>query len=313
MRIVFMGSPELSVPALRAIVRAGHEVPLVVTQLSRRAGRGMREMEPAVGVAARELGLEIFQPKAMRSERTHERIRSAQPDVIVVVAYGRILPLEILEIPTRGCTNVHLSLLPRHRGAAPISGALLSGDPLTGVSIMIMEEGLDTGPVLAQAMTPITRDDDQLTLTSRLADLGADLLIDLLPRWQAGEVEPRPQDETQATWTHPTQRADARLDWSRPALDLWRVVRAYADWPIAHTTWNGKLLRILKAAYDPSVSLAPGLVAAVGEERRKRAIQIGTSDGVLLPEVLGVEGKRTLPVSDFLQGYPSLIGATLAS
>jgi methionyl-tRNA formyltransferase len=264
-----------------------------------------------VAQSAQALGLEIFQPKAVRTEATRERIRAALPDVIVVVAYGRILPREILDVPPLGCLNVHLSLLPRHRGAAPISGAILAGDPITGVSIMIMEEGLDTGPVLAQAMTPITREDDQVTLTGKLGQLGADLLVDLLPRWQAGEVEPRPQDESQATWTYPTQRTDALLDWSQPAIQLWRKVRAYAEWPIAYSTWNGKLLRILKAEYNSGVELPLGAVAPFGEDRRPRAVCIGTAEGVLLPQVLGLEGKRAMPVSAFLQGYPGLVGSTL--
>lgn len=308
-----MGSPALAVAVLERMVAAGHQVPLVVTQVASRAGRGLHESQPAVALAARSMGLPVFQPKAIRSQRTRERIREAQPDIIVVAAYGRILPREILEIPPLACLNVHLSLLPRHRGAAPVSGAILAGDRVTGVSIMAMEEGLDTGPVLAQAPRPIIGDDDQLSLTERLGRLGADLLVDLLPRWAAGAVTPQPQDESKATWTHPTQRSDAGLDWNQPAVQLWRKVRAYAEWPIAFTTWNGKLLRILKADYQPAGEVARGTVAALGQDRRARSAAIGTARGSLIPRLLGIEGKKAAPIDVFLQGYPGFIGATLGS
>ncbi|MBI4213123.1 MAG: methionyl-tRNA formyltransferase [Chloroflexi bacterium] len=308
-----MGSPALSVPTLNSLVRtAGHEVPVVVTQPSRRAGRGLRERMPPVGIAAEALGLDLYQPRSLRGENAAERIAAARPDVIVVVAFGRILPPPILTIPRLGCLNVHLSLLPRHRGASPISGAILAGDETTGVSIMLMEEGLDSGPVLAQARTPIAPEDDEITLAERLSTLAADLLVDTLPKWEARSVEALPQDEAAATWTRPTARADGKLDWTEPALSLWRRVRSYAAWPQAFTHWDGKLLRILKADYvDSSPPGPPGLVRALEGGRRPRAIAISAGRGELLPLVLGLEGRKALPIETFLQGASGFVGAQL--
>lgn len=306
-----MGSPPLAVPALRALVEAGHELTLVVTQISRPAGRGLRETQPAIALAAESMGLPIDQPPTLRSERARERIQAAQPDAIVVLAYGKLLPPAILAIPPLQCLNVHLSLLPRQRGASPISGAILTGDPLTGVSVMIMEAGLDTGPVLAQIETPINPEDDQADLGARLADLGARLLLTTLAGWEAGRIEPRPQDESMATWTRPTERDDARLDWHQPADHLWRQVRAYAEWPQAFTWWGARRIRILAADYDPLGQTPPGIVRALGPGRRPRAFAVGTGQGELLPRIIGVEGRRAMPVETFLQGHPELIGATL--
>lgn len=352
MRIVFMGSPALALPTLRAIVAAGHEIALVVTQIPRRAGRGLRETPPAVAVEAAFLGLPIYQPTTLRGESAQARIRAANPDVIVVLAYGRILPPQILSIPPFSCLNVHLSLLPRHRGASPVSAAILAGDQVTGVSVMLMEEGLDSGPVLAQAETPILSGDDQTSLTERLAALGAELLVQTLPRWASGTIQPTPQDQTLVTWTHPTTRADGLLNWDEPALLLWRRVRAYASWPQAFTRWRAgptargvggadnqsggrslhipsgiaalsvasgrlgpgqdeRLLRILRADYDPNSEAPPGLVTPRGPGRRPKAVAIGTAQGVLLPLVVGLEGRRAASIDAFLQGYPAFVGAHL--
>lgn len=313
MRLVFMGSPFLAVPILRGLVAAGHETSLIVTQVARRAGRGLRETQPPVAVEAATLGLPVYQPTTLRSEKAQERIRDARPDVIVVAAYGRILPPSVLAIPPLSCLNVHLSLLPHHRGASPVSGALLAGDGVTGVSVMLMDEGLDSGPVLAQVETPIGGEDDQISLTARLASFGADLIVDTLPRWASGSINPIPQHEASVTWTRPTTRADGQLDWNEPAVHLWRRVRAYADWPQAHTVWAGKLLRILKADWDPILQAPAGAVKALGAGRSPRVVAIGTGDGVLLPLVVGLEGRRAMPISAFLQGYKAFVEARLGS
>jgi methionyl-tRNA formyltransferase len=270
----------------------------------------LREAQPAVAQAASRLGIKVFQPRAMRSEATAQRLKDASPEAIVVEAYGRILPASILGIPPLGCLNVHLSLLPRHRGAAPISGALLAGDPVTGVSIMVMDEGLDTGPVLAQQSIPIEDADDQVNLTPRLAALGAELLVETLPRWQRRELEPIPQDERLATLTRPTARADATLVWDRPGIALWRTIRAFAEWPQGHTWWDGKLLRILRADFDPTDSGDPGEVRPL-DPGRPRRVSIGTGKGVVIPRMVGLEGKKTVPIEAFLQGYPGFVGAHL--
>jgi methionyl-tRNA formyltransferase len=314
MRIVFMGSPLLAVPSLRALVEAGHEVRLVVTQVARPAGRGRRELQPPVAMAAAELGIAITQPERVRAPESLERIGREAPDAIVVAAYGQILPPALLAIPRLGCINVHPSLLPRHRGTSPISAAILAGDPVTGVSIMLMEAGMDTGPVLSQTTTAIADTDDQVTLTARLAELGAGLLVETLARWAIGDVKPQPQDAAVATVTRRTTPADGLLNWNEPAIALWRRVRAYAEWPQAFTAWEGKRLRILAADHDSALSAEPGRVLAVGARvRSPAAAAIGTREGVLLPRIVGLEGRKALSVDTFLRGYPRLIGARLGS
>src|SRR3954468_8901143 len=253
-RVVFMGSPAFAIPSLAGLLAAGHEIVLVLAQPDRPAGRGRQSTPPPVAAFARERSLPLFQPPSLKPPEAFARVREAAPDVIVVAAYGLILRREVLELPRLGCLNVHASLLPRHRGAAPISAAILAGDPETGVCLMQMEVGLDTGPVLARLSTPIAPTDDTPTLTDRLALLGRDVLLETLPQWAAGEIVPVPQDDSLATYAPKITREDARLNWSRPAEDLWRQVRAYRGWPDAFTTWQGKQLKILAARAEPDES-----------------------------------------------------------
>src|SRR5215212_5790885 len=225
LRVVFMGSPAFAVPALEGLIGAGHEIALVLAQPDRPAGRGRQPTPPPVAAFAREHGLPLFQPPGLKPPDAFARVREAAPDVIVVAAYGLILRREVLELPPLGCLNVHASLLPRHRGAAPILAAILAGDSETGVCLMHMEVGLDTGPVLACRNTPIAPTDDTPALTERLALLGRDVLVETLPRWVAGEVVPVPQHDRLATYAPKVEREDGRLDWSLPTVDLWRRVR----------------------------------------------------------------------------------------
>ena len=314
MRIVYMGSPRFAVPPLEALVDAGHTVSLVVTQPDRQAGRGRRLTPPPIAIRAIELGIPIYQPARIRATDALERLRAEAPDVIAVAAYGQILPRAVLDVPTLGCVNVHASLLPRHRGPSPISAALLAGDLLTGVSIMLMDEGMDTGPVLSRAETPIAAADDQVSLGERLAILGARLLVDAIAAWAAGKVGAQPQDASQATRCHLVTRSDGILDWTEPAIGLWRRIRAFAEWPQGFTEWDGRLLRIQNATYDDGLSAEPGLVIPFGARSRSPlAAAIGTGRGVLLPRVVALEGRRPVPIADFLRGYPGLVGARLAS
>src|SRR5581483_2311485 len=294
---------------------AGYEVALVVTQAARPSGRGRRVTQPPVARAAAALELPLFQPDRIRRPDAVEAVRNAAPNIIVVAAYGQILPRSILAIPERGCINVHASLLPRHRGASPISAAILAGDERTGVSIMQMDEGMDTGPVLRQVETEIANEDDQKTLTTRLARLGAELLIQTIPLWSHGQITPTSQNQALATTTRPTVREDGALDWRQPAVELWRRIRAFAEWPQGYTHWNGKLVRILAAGYDPTAPVgAPGVVQPWGPPRRvPTAAAVGTGDGVLIPRVLGVEGRRPMDVDAFIRGQPSFIGSRLST
>ena len=229
----------------------------------------------------------------------------------MVVAYGKILPPAILNVPRLGCLNVHFSLLPRHRGASPVSAAILAGDSLTGVTVMLMDATMDTGPILAQETTPIADTDDQVTLNERLSLLGADLLVRSLELYAAGAIRPQPQDEVQATYTRPTQAVAGQLDWHETAETCWRRVRAYAAWPQAFTHWEGKRLRILAADRDPPVRAAPGQVHSWGSGRHA-GVAIGAGGGVLLPRIVGLEGGRAMPIDVFVRGHSSFIGAHLA-
>jgi len=312
MRVVFMGTPSFAVPSLHALVGAGHEIALVVTQQARPAGRGRQSREPQVAIVARELGLPIFQPERVRRPDAVARLAEAAPDAIVVAAFGQILPAELLAIPPHGSLNVHPSLLPRHRGAAPIAGALLAGDRQTGVSIMLMDEGMDTGPVLAQSIVDIADEDDAVSLSESLASLGGQLLIETLGAWASGQVTPQPQDPALVTLTRPTTRADGLLNWHEAAEGLWRRIRAYADWPIGSTTWSGRLFRIRGASCEMGSSGPPGLVAPrEGTSRSRLGAAIGTGKGWLIPQVVGLEGGRLMEIDAFLRGHPAFVGAQL--
>ncbi|MFW6164513.1 MAG: methionyl-tRNA formyltransferase [Planctomycetota bacterium] len=237
-RIVFMGTPDFAVPSLTALHDAHHVVG-VVTQPDRPAGRGRDLHQSAVKRAAVERGLPVFQPPSLRTPEAVARLAEWKPEVIVVAAFGQILTEEVLELPPYGCLNVHASLLPRWRGAAPVAAAILAGDEVTGVTIMKMDAGLDTGPILAQRREPIRADDTRTALTQRLSLLGAELLAETLPAYLAGELVPQPQDD-EATLAERLRKADGRLDWSRPALVLDRKIRAFTPWPGTFTFWQGR-------------------------------------------------------------------------
>lgn len=321
-RVVFMGSPAFAVPSLDGLLQAGHDVALVLAQPDRPAGRGRQPTPPPVAVFARERGLPLFQPPSLKPPEAFARVREAAPDVIVVAAYGLILRREVLDLPPLGCLNVHASLLPRHRGAAPISAAILAGDTETGICLMRMEVGLDTGPVLACRSTPISPTDETPGLTERLAQLGRDLLIEQLPRWAAGEITPQPQDDALATYAPKIVREDARLLWTHPAETLARQVRAYRGWPDAFTTWQGKQLKVLAARVaTPPRPDAPPQQSGDGEHVPGRVVlledgtaqrpAVVTGDGLLLLDTIALEGKRPADSLDFVRGYRAFVGADL--
>ena len=324
LRTVFMGSPAFAVPALGGLISAGYEIALVLAQPDRPAGRGRQPTPPPVAAFARERGLPLFQPPTLKSPEAFSRVQQAAPDVIVVAAYGLILRREVLDLPRLGCVNLHASLLPRHRGASPISAAILAGDTETGVCLMQMDVGLDTGAVLARRSTPIGPADDTPTLTDRLAIIGRDLLLETLPRLAAGEIVPEPQDDALATYAPKIVREDARLDWSLPAVELERRVRAYRGWPDAFTSWQGKGLKVLAArvvdaergAPQPRPpgagegEMAPGKVVLIGEGTQQRPAVV-TGDGLLALDNVMLEGKRPADGADFVRGYRAFVGATL--
>ncbi len=308
LRIVYMGTPAYAVPPLEALVEAGYEVVCVVTQPDRPAGRGRGLRPPPVKEAALGLGLEVWQPGRLRRPEAVERLRALAPDVIVVAAYGEILRPAVLAIPPLGCLNLHASLLPRWRGASPVHAALLAGDGETGVTLMLMDEGMDTGPILAQVREPIRPDDTRGSLTARLAHRAAELLVRELPRWARGEIEPRPQDEARATYTRPLRKADGRIDWARPAVYLERQVRACDPWPGAFTTWKGEVLKVWRTRVgDGRPTAPPGTVLGVEGE----ALAVATGEGILLLEEVQRAGRRRVSGAAFARGQRDLRGARL--
>ncbi len=309
-RVVFMGTPEFAVPSLAALLGGRYEVVGVLTREDRPAGRGQRLEESPIKQLAKTHGLVVQQPRTLRAAEAQAALAALAPEVIVVAAYGLILPREVLDLPRFGCVNVHGSVLPRWRGAAPIAAAILAGDVETGVSIMLMDDGVDTGPTLSAAYLPIDPDDTAGTLTDRLARLGADLLVRTLPRWVAGDLRPQPQSGEGATCAPRILKEDGRIRWSEPAVLIERRVRAYQPWPSAYTGWHGQQVKVLRARAEGGSgggNQEPGTVIA-GAHSTAGVI---TGQGVLWLEELQLAGKRPLPIGAFLQGARGFVGSTL--
>ncbi|MCX7608751.1 MAG: methionyl-tRNA formyltransferase [Anaerolineales bacterium] len=296
LRIVFMGSPDFAVPTLEALA-ARYPIVGVVTQPDRPAGRGGTLKPPAVKEAALRLGLPVIQPEKLRQPEAMAQLRAWAPDLIVVAAFGQILRQEVLDLPPLGCINVHASLLPRWRGAAPIQAALLAGDAETGVTIMKMDAGVDTGPILAQRAIPIAPDETGGSLFEKLSRLGADLLLETLPRYVSGEIVPRPQPEEGVTYAPMLKKEDGLLDFSQPAAALERRVRAMNPWPGAYFEWRGAPLKVLRARVGEAKS--PGAGRRLTVEGRPA---LGCGEGILILEEVQPAGKRPMPGKAFLAG-----------
>lgn len=312
MSIVFVGTPEFAVPSLRRIVADGHEVAAVITQPDRATGRHRNRLTPPpVKEAALELGLTVRQPTSLRDPDAIAELRALNPEIMIVTAYGQILPQEVLDIPARGVLNVHASLLPKYRGASPIAAAILAGDDETGVSIMLMNAGVDTGPVLSQRREAISPNDTAGSLSGRLSHLGADLLGETLPRWLSGEIDPQPQDNSQVTVTRLIRKEDGAIDWMLPTTGIWRRVRAYNPWPGAHTALGSEQITIWRAwPLDGDAGQAPGTIVAppADEEARDAAFAVQTGDGLLAVLELQRAGRRAVTSAEFARGAPGLFG-----
>jgi methionyl-tRNA formyltransferase (EC 2.1.2.9) len=308
LRVVFAGTPEFSVPCLEACRAAGVDVVAVYTQPDRPAGRGRKLAASPVKEAALAAGIPVEQPESFKAASDRDRLAAYAPDLMVVVAYGLILPRKVLAIPRLGCWNVHASLLPRWRGAAPIQRAILAGDAESGVDLMQMEAGLDTGPVLVERRTPITTDDTGGSLHDRLAALGADALTEGLRRTLAGEVlVAHPQATEGVEYAHKLDKAEARLDFSQPAEALARKVRAFDPWPVAEGDIAGERLRVWAAHAVPAVpGAAPGTVLAATRD----GIDVACADGALRLTAVQRAGGRRISAADYLNARPELKQAT---
>ena len=306
MRIVFAGTPAFAVPSLRA-AHAHHEVVAVYTQPDRPAGRGRGLTPSPVKLEAIQRGIPVLQPLSLRKKSTQDALREMQPDVMVVVAYGLILPQAVLDIPQYGCWNVHASLLPRWRGAAPIQRAIEAGETETGVCLMQMEAGLDTGPVLLAQSMPIGPEDTGGQLHDRLSDLGAQVLRDALGLLRAGvRLPPHPQAEEGVAYAHKLDKAEAKLDWSQPAGVLARKVRAFNPWPVAEAQVAGERLRIHGAVVvDQSHDATPGTLLAAG----RQGLDIACGVGVLRLRVVQREGGKAITAADYLNARRDLVTA----
>jgi methionyl-tRNA formyltransferase len=310
LRIVFAGTPDFAVPPLNALHAAGHELAAVYTQPDRPAGRGQTVTASPVKRCALQLGLVVEQPASLKSAEAIARLREQRADLMVVVAYGLILPQAVLDVPRLGCWNIHASLLPRWRGAAPIQRAILAGDASTGITVMQMDAGLDTGPMLLVRPTPIRPREHGGALHDRLSVLGAEAIVAAIDEWQAGRLTPQPQPAAGATYATKLRKEEARIDWTQPAAGIDRLVRAFNPWPVAETSWDGRQLRIWAAEPEPlaaeHAAAAPGTVLESAAGR----IVVATGDGALRLTQVQVAGRRAMSAAEFLNAH-SLAGARL--
>ena len=324
LRIVYMGTPHFAVPALLALIEnaapgvvlpEGYEIASVITRVDKPVGRGRAIVFSPVKQAALDHHIPVWQPGSLKKAENSARLADLQADLYIVAAFGQILPQAVLDQPRYGTLNIHASLLPKYRGVSPISEAILQGDTETGVTIMLLDAGIDTGPMLAQRSIPIDEDDTTGSLTDKLAQLGAKTLLETLPLWISGEITPRVQDSALASYTHMLRKEDGAISWQEPAALLARKVRAYTPWPGAYTYWRGKLLKIILAeAIDqaPDKAATPGTVYTQQEQGRK-TLAVGTGNGTLIIRQVQIEGKRAMSADEFLRGYANIVGETLGA
>ena len=300
MRVIFMGTPDFSVGTLEALVQAGHEVVLAVTQPDKPKGRGGKMQYTPVKEKALEYGIPVFQPAKVREPACVEELAGYRADVIVVIAFGQILPRSILELTPYGCINVHASLLPKYRGAAPIQWALIDGETVTGVTTMQMDEGLDTGDMLLEAEVPIGADETGGSLHDKLAAAGAKLCVETLKALEEGTVTPRKQGESPTKYARMLDKELGRIDWSRDAASIERLIRGLNPWPSAYTLWEGKTMKIWAAeVLDGDSALPCGAVADV----TKTGFSVQTGSGLLRILELQIPGKKRMSADAFLRGY----------
>jgi methionyl-tRNA formyltransferase len=308
--VVFMGTPDFAVPSLVLLIANLYQVVAVYSQPDKRLGRRSQLVPPPVKRLAMDHRIPVVQPETLDTSRALEELAGFSPELIVVVAYGRILPSKILSLPKFGCLNLHPSLLPRHRGSSPIANALLCGDGLTGVTVILMDAGLDSGPILAQREVAVSPQDTTRSLTPKLSQVGAELLLKSLPLWIEGKINPQPQDESQVTFSKMLTKEDGEIDWKLPAVQLWRCIRAFDPWPGCYTWWKGGRLKVCEA-----VPLGGG--GEVGKviimkEPAPATVGVVTGMGVLGLCRVQLEGRREMSAADFVRGQKDFVGSILA-
>ena len=309
MRIVFMGTPDFSVPTLESLVASEHEVVGVVTQPDKPKGRGKEIHMSPVKECALQHNIPVYQPVRARDEAFVDEMRALNPDVMVVIAFGQILPKSLLELPKYGCVNIHASLLPKYRGAAPIQWAVINGDEETGITTMMMDVEMDTGDILEKTVVKLDPEETGGSLFDRLSLLGGDLILSTLSKLEKGEITPVPQDHEKATYVKKISKSMGDIDWTMDAVSIERLVRGLNPWPSAFTRWNGKMLKIWEAKVlpDPDVKLPCGSVISASDE----GLKIQTGAGVLCVTSLQLEGKKRMDTAAFLRGYQVAAGSMM--
>ncbi|GAC1379913.1 MAG: methionyl-tRNA formyltransferase [Ktedonobacteraceae bacterium] len=322
LRIIYMGTPQFAVPALEALILSGapgrvlaqgYEIVTVITRPDKPVGRGQEIVYAPIKQTALAHNISVWQPGSLKKPENIEALAAYAADLYIIAAFGQILPQAVLNQPRYGTLNIHASLLPKYRGVAPISEAILQGDTEAGVTIMLIDAGVDTGPMLLKKSIALTNDETTGSLTSKLADLGAQALLEALPLWINGQLTPEAQDEGRASHTHMLHKEDGKIFWEQPAAVLARKVRAYTPWPGAYSRWRGKLLKILSAqaiTFEVSEPIAPGTVN-MREEAGHKMLAIMTGAGLLGVKQLQLEGRKAMSAEEFLRGYTQIVGEVL--
>ena len=323
LRIIYMGTPQFAVPTLEALITGSkpgqvleesYEIVTVITRPDKPSGRGKEIVYSPVKQLALSQDIPVWQPGSLKRQENIGALAAFQADLYIVAAFGQILPQAVLDLPRYGTLNIHASLLPKYRGVSPISESILQGDAETGVTIMLIDAGVDTGSILLQRTIPIAEDDTTGSLTTRLAVLGASALVEALPLWVQGKITPQPQDDQFASHTRMLHKEDGKIDWSLPAVVLARAVRAFIPWPGAYTNWGNRLLKIISAHAVQSTRTTQGRVGTVGlyKEDGRQQLTVTTGEGLLAIEKLQLEGKKVMNADEFLRGYAQIVGETLA-
>lgn len=322
LRIIYMGTPQFAVPALegliagskaRQVLQDGYEIVTVITRPDKPSGRGKEVIYSPVKQHALSHDVPVWQPGSLKRQENIEMLATYGADLYIVAAFGQILPQAVLDLPRYGTLNIHASLLPKYRGVSPISESILQGDAESGITIMLIDAGVDTGPILLQRVIPIAEDDTTGSLSRKLAALGASALMEAVPLWVQGKIIPQPQDERFASYTRMLHKEDGEIDWNRPADILARTVRAFTPWPGAFTHWGDKLLKVISAHGVQADSNSERKVGTVGlqKEQGLQTLSVVTGYGLLIIEKLQVEGKKVMNADEFLRGYAHIVGVTL--